>query len=162
MYAMIYTATATAMATITDLGVVNVLLGPIAAQPIAGDFKLLGAVSKRHEAQDPEQDADSLCRHHLHRTHVDGLRVITQPVAKIDPLHIHLAELLARPAGDEEGKQRVFNVTMAPVLALDGTQARNVSCTESCRRAGPEDEENEAWQPDGAELELGRHRASQR
>ena len=49
---------------------------------------------------------------------------------------------------------------MAPVLALDGTQARNVSGTESCRGAGPEDEENEAWQPEGAELELGRHRAS--
>jgi hypothetical protein len=130
------------------LGVVNVLLGAVAAQPVPGDFKLLRPVAKGHEAQDPQQDADRLGRHHLHSAHVNRLRVVAQPVAKVDALHVHLAELLARLAGDEQREQRVLNVAVAPVLALDGTHARNVSCTERCRGARPEDEENEAWQPE--------------
>jgi hypothetical protein len=140
------------------LGVVNVLLGPIAPQPVSCNLKLLGAVSKGHEAQNPEEDADGLSRHHLDRAHIDSLRVVAQPVAKVDALYVHFAELLASPAGNEERKQCVFNVSMAPVLALDCTQAGNVTCTKSCGGAGPENKKDQAWQPDRAELEFERHR----
>jgi hypothetical protein len=133
-----------------------VLLGPVAAQAVTRHLELLGAVAKRHEAQHPEQDADGLGRHHLDGAHVDSLRVVPQPVAKVDALDVHLAELLASPAGDEQRQQRVFNVSVAPVLALDGTHARNVARTESSRGARPHDEQDQAWQPERAEL---RHRA---
>jgi hypothetical protein len=122
-----------------------VLLRPVAAQAVTRDLKLLGAVSKGHEAKNPEQDADSLCRHHLDSAHVDSLRVVAQPIAKVDALYVHLAELLSSPAGDQEREQRVLNVSMAPVLALDGTQARDVACSKSCSGAGPKDKQHQAW-----------------
>ena len=40
------------------LRVVDVLLGSVAAQAVAGDFELLGGVAEAHEAEDPEDDAD--------------------------------------------------------------------------------------------------------
>jgi len=132
-----------------------VLFRPVAAQPVAGNLELLGAVAKRHEAQHPEQDADGLGRHHLDGADVDGLGVVPQPVAKVDALHVHLAELLASPAGNEKRKQCVLNVSMAPVLPFNRTEAGNVARAESCRGAGPEDEEDQAWQPERAELQSG-------
>jgi hypothetical protein len=142
---------------VTDLGVVDVLFGPVAAQPITRHLKLLGTVAKGHEAQHPEKNPNRFRRHHLHRANVDGLRIVAQPVAKVDALHVHLAELLPSPAGNEQREQRVLDVSMAPVLALDSAQACNVTCTESGSGAGPEDDEDQAGQPKRAELELGRH-----
>jgi hypothetical protein len=78
-----------------NLGVVDVLLGPVAAKAVASNLKLLGAIAKAHEAQHPEQNADSLGRHHLDGADVDSLRVVAQPIAKVDTLDVHLAELLA-------------------------------------------------------------------
>jgi hypothetical protein len=133
-----------------------VLLRPVAAQTVAGNLELLGTVSKRHEAQNPQKNTNSLSRHHLDSAHIDSLRVVPQPVAKVDALDVHLAELLSSPAGDQERQQRIFNVSVAPILALDGTHARNVARTESSRGARPHDEQDQAWQPERAEL---RHRA---
>ena len=134
------------------------LLWPVAAESVAGDLELLRSVAEAHEAEDPEQDADSLSRDHLDGADIDGLRVVAQPVAKVNTLHVHLAELLAGPAADEQGEQCVLNVSMAPVLPLDSAQARDVASTKRRRGTSPEDEQDEAWQPDVAELEIRRHR----
>jgi hypothetical protein len=40
------------------LGVVDVVLGAVAAQAVCGDLELARAIAKGHEAQDPEKDAD--------------------------------------------------------------------------------------------------------
>jgi hypothetical protein len=40
------------------LGVVDVVLGAVAAQAVCGDLELARAIAKGHEAQDPEEDAD--------------------------------------------------------------------------------------------------------
>lgn len=71
------------------------LLWPVAAQAVTGDLKLLRPVAEAHEAKDPEQDPDSLCRHHLDGADIDSLRVVAQPIAKVDAFDVHLAELLA-------------------------------------------------------------------
>ena len=68
---------------LTDLGVVNVLLGTVAAQTISGNLELLCAVSEAQEAQHPEQNADGFSRHHLDGAHIDSLGVITQPAQSV-------------------------------------------------------------------------------
>lgn len=133
------------------------LLGPVAAEAVSRHLKLLCAVAKAHEAEDPQQDSDSLRRHHLDGAHVDGLGVVTQPVAKVDALDVHFAELLARLAADEQREQRVLDVTVTPVLAFNGAQAGDVACSERRRGAGPEYKQHQAGQPHVAE-ELRRHR----
>jgi hypothetical protein len=47
------------------LGVVNMLLRPIAAKSVTGNLKLLGAVSKAQEAEDPKQNTNGLSRDHF-------------------------------------------------------------------------------------------------
>lgn len=132
------------------------LFWSVASKAIARNLELLGSVAEAHEAEHPEEDADGLCRDHLDGADIDSLRVVAKPVAKVDALDIHLAELLASLAANEQGEQRVLDISMAPVLSLNGAQARNVAGTESCRGPGPKHDENEAWEPDGADL---RHRA---
>lgn len=96
------------------------------------------------------------------------------PVAKVDPLDVELGKLLARAGGDEQIEQRVLDVacamcqlywteelpshTMTPVLSLDGTQACDVASSEGGCRAGPEDKQDKAGQPNVAELKDRRHR----
>ena len=79
-------------------------LGAVAAQPVPGDFELLRSIAETQETKHPEQDADGLSRHHLDSAHINILLVVAQPVAKVDTLDIHLAELLARLAANKQGE----------------------------------------------------------
>ena len=45
-------------------------------------------------------------------TNVNSLAVISQPVAEVDTLDIHLGELLAGSAGHEQGKEGILNVAV--------------------------------------------------
>ena len=132
-------------------------LGPIAPQSIPCDLKLLGPIPKAHEPQDPQQNPYRLRRHHLHGPDINRLRVVPQPVTKVDALDVHFAELLARPAANQQREQRVFDVAVAPVLALDRAQTRDVAGAEGGGGAGPEDEEDKAGQPYVADVEGRRH-----
>lgn len=133
------------------------LFRAIATQPVPSDLELLGAITEAQEAQDPKQDANRLSRHHLDGANIDSLRVIAEPIAKVDPLDVHLAELLARARGDEQRKQRIFNVSMAPILPLDLAQAGDVARAKRSGRTRPDYEQYEAGQPHVAESELARH-----
>ena len=126
-------------------------LGAVAAQPVPGNFELLCSIAETQETKHPEQDANGLSRHHLDGAHINGLRVVAQPVAKVDTLDIHLAKLLARSGRDEQCQQCVLDISMTPVLPLDFTQARNVASTKSVGGAGPENEKEKAWQPNVTE-----------
>jgi len=59
------------------LGVVDVVLGTVAAKAISCDLELAGAIAKSHEAQDAEQQPDSLGGNCLDSADVDGLGIIT-------------------------------------------------------------------------------------
>jgi hypothetical protein len=52
---------------------------------------------------------------------IDSLRVVTEPVAKVDTLDINLAELgtLGVCVGADKGEKSVFNVSMAEVDSFD-------------------------------------------
>lgn len=80
------------------------LFGSVTPEAIAGDLEFLSSVAKAHEAEHPKEDADSLCRNHLDSADIDGLGVVAQPVAKVDTLDIHLAELLASLTADQQGE----------------------------------------------------------
>jgi hypothetical protein len=44
--------------------------------------------------------------------HIDSLAVVTKPVAKIDTLDIELGELLVGSTAGEDGKERIFDITL--------------------------------------------------
>jgi hypothetical protein len=107
-------------------------------------------ISKAHEAEHPEQKPDSVGTDILDSTDVDCLGVITKPVAKVDTLDIELGELLVATddTSSQESKERVFDIAMTPVLALDLARASNVTSAESVGRTS---EENEGDEKDGEE-----------
>lgn len=98
------------------LGVVNVLLGPVAAEPVVGDLELAGTVAEGHESEDAEEQTNGLGRYRLDGAHIDSLGVISRPVSKVDLLHHEAGELLAavEGLGGSEAKQDIGDVTMAP------------------------------------------------
>lgn len=97
------------------LGVVDVVLWTVAAETVSSHLELLGAIAEGEETQDAEKETDGLGRNRLDRAHVDGLRVISEPVAKVDARHIELVELLASGgAGQGDGKKNILDVTVSP------------------------------------------------
>lgn len=97
------------------LGVINVVFGTIAAEALGGDFEFAGAVAKGQEAEDAEQETDGLCRDRLDGTDVDGLGIVTEPVAKVDTGHHELAKLFAvEGSGHGQGEQGIFDIAVSP------------------------------------------------
>src|SRR6202012_1243030 len=89
----------------------------------------------------------------LCHTYINGLGIVTKPVAKINTLHIGLAELAATAnACDEQGQECIFNVTaskseiypeakgndsspMSPIAAFSSGGGSNVSSTKGIGRS---------------------------
>jgi hypothetical protein len=105
-----------------------VLLRTVAAQTIGSDFKLASGITKGDEGKAPEQDANGVGGQLLQSTDIDGLRVITEPVAKIDLFDIELFKLVAAASGDGELDEDAFDVTVTPVdvVNLDLTSLASV------------------------------------
>lgn len=96
-------------------GVVDVLLRAVAAKSFSSDLELARSIAKCHESEDAKQETDGLGGDSLDGTDVDGLRVVTEPVSKVDSRDGHLVELLAIPgAGHGKGKQGIFDITVSP------------------------------------------------
>lgn len=75
-------------------------------------------------------------------TYVNGLGVVSQPIPKVDPFHIELAKFLAAiSSGHHQGQQRVLDVAMAPVGALNFRRRGNVASAEGVGGASPEYQE---------------------
>ena len=92
--------------------------------------------------------------------HIDGLRVITQPVAEVNTLDIEFAELLvaANDTSGEESEESVFNIAVTPVLAFDLARRGNVTSTEGLGRASKVDEGDEEDREEDGGFEChGRH-----
>lgn len=91
-------------------------------------------------------------------TYIDSLGVVTEPIAKVDALDVHLGELLvAGSAAHQQGEQSVFDVAMAPVLALDLGRRGDVAGAESMARAREEDKQHQAGEEKGRREPKGRH-----
>lgn len=91
-------------------------------------------------------------------TYVDGLGVVAKPIAKVDALDVHLGEFLAvASATHQEGEQSVFNVSMAPILALDLGRGGDVASSEGMRGAGQQDEQQQAREEEKRGEPKGRH-----
>ena len=98
---------------------------PVAAEAIPGDLKFLGAVAEAHETQDPKNDTNGFGADVFDGAHVDGLAIIAQPVAKVNSLHVQLAEFLAScSTGHKDVEQGVLDVSMAPIRTLDAGDGR--------------------------------------
>lgn len=67
------------------------LFRSIAAESLSSHLKFTRAIAKGQETQDPEQDTDSFGADVFDSSNVDSLRVISEPVAKVD-----LVELVDR------------------------------------------------------------------
>jgi hypothetical protein len=113
-----------------------VLFWPITAKTCSGDLKFFGSIAKGHEAQDPQKDTNSFSADIFDSSHINGLTVITKPVAKVDlirlaqeshglpalaySLYIKLREFLATSGTSHQNCEKsILNIAMTPVLALD-------------------------------------------
>ena len=127
------------------LGVVDVVLGAVAAQTVGRDLELAAAIAKGEEAEDAEEQTDGLSRDALDRADVDGLGVVAEPVAKVDAGDHDLVKLLAtNRAGHHDLEESIFDIAVAPVLALDTRDAGNVTSSESKSGLGKVVQHNES------------------
>lgn len=108
------------------------LLWPVDTKPLGGHLEFLGSETKGQEREDPYQDPDSLSREALQCACVHGLRaesvslgrptsghsLVPQPVPEINALDHCRGPFVAFETDD--CFEHVFDVAMAPVLALDG------------------------------------------
>jgi hypothetical protein len=79
------------------------------------DFKLFSSISKAHESKHPNNNANRLLLDALQASYINSLRVVTKPIAKVNPLY-----QLGRPflaVYESNLAKHVFNIAMAPVLA---------------------------------------------
>ena len=60
------------------------LFRAIASEPGSSDLEFLGSIAKGHKAQDPQKNTDSFGADIFDCADIDGLTIITKPVAKID------------------------------------------------------------------------------
>ena len=77
------------------LGVVDVVLGTVAAQSFGSDLELARAVAEGHETENAEQKANGLGRNRLDSTDIDSLGIISKPVSEVDTRNVDFVELLA-------------------------------------------------------------------
>jgi hypothetical protein len=99
-----------------SLGIINVLLGSVASEPLGCNFEFARTVTEGHEAENTKQKTDGLGGNSLDRSDIDGLRVVAAPVAQVGLLDHELAELLASVVGVGSGKaeQDILDITMSP------------------------------------------------
>lgn len=60
------------------------LLRAINTQAVLSDFKFTRRIAKAQERQHPDQAADGVLGHALEGAYIEGLRVVAEPVAKVD------------------------------------------------------------------------------
>ena len=59
---------------------------PVASKALLRDLEFTSTITERHESENPEQETNGLSTDILDSTDIDRLAVITQPIAKVDPL----------------------------------------------------------------------------
>lgn len=102
------------------LGVIDVLLGAVAAKALRSDLELARSETEGHETQDAEQETDSLSRNSLDGSNIDSLGVITEPVTKVDSGNGHFVEFLAAldGAGHRDSEEGIFDIAVSPWMKL--------------------------------------------
>lgn len=100
-------------------GVVNVLLGTVDTEAVAGDLELIGGIAKGHEGENPYNDAQGLGIDALEGTDVEGLGIITEEVAEVDSLDEHGRPLLAVEEGNGgEGILDIYTISTLTRMTL--------------------------------------------
>lgn len=120
------------------------LLRAIHPQPIRRNFKLARRKPERHKRQNPDKNPNRIPRKTLKRADIHSLGavkrvssshtqnpapaendvLVPQPISKINPLDHNRRPLVTFNKGD--GLEHIFDITMAPVLALDGGDGSDV------------------------------------
>lgn len=71
------------------------LFRAVAAEALSGDFEFVSSVTERHKSEDPEYDSNSFCTDIFDSADVDGLAVVSEPVAKVDLWIVSMRRLIA-------------------------------------------------------------------
>lgn len=116
------------------------------------DLEFLCGVAEGHEGENPHENADRVCLDAFEGADVDSLRIVAQPVAEVDALDHHGRPLVALEAGNS--LEHVLDVAMAPVLALNGGDARDVAGAKGRGGGGAEHQQRDGEQEEQLE---GRH-----
>jgi hypothetical protein len=68
------------------LDVSSAYFGSIDSKAFIGDLKFASGITKRHECENPDKNANGAGRNTFESADVDSLTVITEPVTKVDAL----------------------------------------------------------------------------
>lgn len=97
------------------LGIVDMIFRSVAAEALGGDLELLRTIAKTQEAKNAKEKSDSFGRNRLDRADIDGLRVISKPVAEVDTRDHKLVELLASNGScHQDRKKGILDIAMTP------------------------------------------------
>lgn len=99
------------------LRIVDMLLRPVHSQSFFCHFKLRCSISEAQERQDPDEDPDGTGLNALEASHIDGLTIISQPVAKVHSFHHHRGPFVA--LNERNGLEEILNISMPPVVTFD-------------------------------------------
>jgi hypothetical protein len=92
-----------------------VILWAVATQAVSSDLELSRAVAESQETKDTEKKADSFGRDRLDSAYVDGLRIISKPIAKVNPRNHDLVEFrMLHSTGHGQSEEGIFDVTVSP------------------------------------------------
>lgn len=139
-------------------GVVNVVFRAIAPKTISGNLEFARTVAKGQETENAKEESDGFGRDRLDSADVDSLRIVSEPVAKVNSRDHDLVEfLMLHGTSHGQCEEGIFDITVSPcmratelarrgsgndavpvwstrtILALDFGSGSNVSSSKSCR-----------------------------
>jgi hypothetical protein len=118
-------------------GVVDVILGTIAAQALGSDLELTATIAKRQKAEHAEEKTDGLRRDRLDGTDVNGLGVVAKPVTEVYAGNHHLVELLASHGTSHDKLEKgVLDITMTPCWFTNITVRSRSDCQFPSQQSG--------------------------
>ena len=95
------------------------LFRSVASQSVCGDFELTRGIAKGDEGETPKQDANGLGRKLFQSTHINCLRIISEPVAKVYTLDVEFAEFVTCTGSNKKLGEDTLNVTMSVIDVVD-------------------------------------------
>lgn len=139
-------------------GVVNVIFRAIAPKTVSSNLEFARTIAKGQETENAKEESDGFGRDRLDSADVDGLRIVSEPVAKVNSRDHDLVEfLMLHGTSHGQCEEGIFDITVSPcmratelarrgsgndavpvwstrtILALDFGSGSNVSSSKSCR-----------------------------
>ena len=109
---------------------------PVAAQAVRRNLEFFGTISKTHETEHPNNNANRFSANIFDRSDIYSLTIVPQPISKIYTFYVELAELLPTSSARHEYiEQGIFDVAMTPIDTLNTGNGGCIAGQSQLRRA---------------------------